>query len=99
MVFELSRRSAVCPEYQNLLYQCQRALATLQRRRTQWERGVMLGRRAYDELYRLQGDYARAYSFLEMHEHSCQACQYLAKLGGLDFESMSETLLYRKQSA
>jgi hypothetical protein len=83
---------AVCPEYQHLLESCQRALVTWQQRRTRVERTALPDRRVHEGLKRLQENYARAYASLDSHEHSCQRCQYIAKIGGLDFESMSNAL-------
>jgi len=48
---------------------------------------------------RLQTNYARAYALLESHEHTCRTCQYVSKIGGLDFESMSSVLNQRRRSA
>jgi len=44
------------------------------------------------EVARLQEEYSRAYAMLENHERHCQECQYIAKVGGMDFESMANAL-------
>jgi hypothetical protein len=85
-------RLAVCPEYQRLLDTCQRSLAAWQQRRTHAERAPLAGPRVRGELRRLQDDYERAYAVLESHEQVCQTCQYIAKVGGLDFESLTSAL-------
>jgi hypothetical protein len=85
-------RTGACPEYQYLLDSCQRALSTWQRRRTHTEQTPFPGPRAIEELKSLQANYTRAYTLLELHEHSCASCQYVSKIGGLDFESMSTAL-------
>jgi len=82
----------ICPEYQRLLHACQEALAKWQQLRTFAERDSFAELRARKDLQRLKGEYARAYFALESHEQFCQACQYVAKVGGLDFESMSFAL-------
>jgi len=63
-----------------------------QQRRTRAAQGAFSGRRTTEELKRLQEDYARSYSILENHEQACQMCQYVSKIGGLDFESLSSAL-------
>jgi hypothetical protein len=36
---------------------------------------------------------------LEKHEQACQLCQYISKIGGLDFESMSHAVSAHKAAA
>jgi hypothetical protein len=85
-------RLAVCPEYQRLLQSCQKALTAWQQRRTRAERGTLAAARARADIKRLQSDYARMCAQLESHEQFCQHCQYVSKVGGLDFESMASAL-------
>lgn len=85
-------RIAVCPEYQRLLQSCQQALAMWQRKKTHAERETMAGPRVRTQLRQLQDGYTRAYAALEGHEQYCQTCQYISKVGGLDFESMASAL-------
>lgn len=60
-------------------------------------RHTTMGSRAAVEQKRLQEQYARAYAALETHEHLCPNCQFVSKIGGLDFESMSSALnAYRR---
>ena len=82
----------VCPEYQLLLEKCQKALVSWQQRRTIVAQASLAGRSASLELKRLQANYTRAYAILESHEHSCRTCQYISKIGGLDFDSMANAL-------
>lgn len=51
------------------------------------------------ELEQLQGKYVKTYALLEKHEQSCQRCQYVSKIGGLDFESMSHAVMAYKSAA
>lgn len=88
----LAPQLAVCPEYQRLLESCQRSLAVWQQRRTLAERGSFANERVRSRVERLQTEYERAYALLEHHEQTCQTCQYISKVGGLDFESMSAAL-------
>jgi hypothetical protein len=85
----LASRIAVCPEYERLLNSCQKALAVWQQRQTLAQRNAG---RSPRELKQLQREYAGSYALLESHERYCQTCQYISKVGGLDFESMSNAL-------
>src|ERR1700739_1613612 len=78
-----------CPEYERLLEDCQKALVSWQQQRTIGQRASFAGERASLQVRRLQANYARAYELLESHERTCGICQYVSKIGGLDFESMS----------
>ncbi len=84
-------RLSVCPEYQQLLDSCQKSLAIWQQR-IHAERGLLFSAEARSELKRLQEKYKRACAQLEKHEQFCQTCQYIAKVGGLDFESLTSAL-------
>jgi len=81
-----------CPEYQRLLDCCQRTLAAWQQCRTRAERNVLLGAQLRAHVSRLKEEFARANGLLENHEKFCQTCQYISKVGGLDFESLSNAL-------
>lgn len=97
MIAATAPRLEVCPEYQVLLRQCQQVLANWQQKRTFAARSPLGIARATAELQRLQADYAQAYTQLETHERSCSTCQYISKIGGLDFESMSDALFQSRQ--
>jgi hypothetical protein len=88
-------RLVVCTEYQRLLHFCQESLTALQQRRTLSQRDSINALRLREELSRLQVEYEQAYAVLESHEQHCQECQYISKVGGLDFESMSNALSRR----
>lgn len=92
MISATAPQLGVCPEYQLLLEKCQKALVSWQQRRTIIAQASLSGRSAALELRRLQANYARAYAILESHEHSCRTCQYISKIGGLDFDSMASAL-------
>jgi hypothetical protein len=92
MMAATSPQLATCPEYQVLLEKCHRALVSWQQRRSIIAQASLAGRSAAVELRRLQENYARAYAVLDGHEHSCRTCQYIAKVAGLDFDSMSHAL-------
>lgn len=99
MTTQLPPHTSVCPDYEDLLQQCRGALETWQRRRTQLYRENVGSLRISDELEQLQATYVRRYAALEKHEESCRVCQYVSKIGGLDFESMSHAVMARKAGA
>ena len=97
MMPEVSPHLGVCPEYQLLLEKCQKALVSWQQRRTLVAHASLAAKSGTAELKRLQGNYARAYALLESHEHSCRTCQYISKIGGLDFDSLASVLNQRRR--
>lgn len=99
MATQVSPRTPVCPDYENLLQECRGALEVWQRRRTQLYRDSRNVRNMSMELEQLQGKYVKTYALLEKHEQSCQRCQYVSKIGGLDFESMSHAVMAYKSAA
>jgi hypothetical protein len=99
MMSEVTPHLGVCPEYQLLLEKCQKALVSWQQRRTLVAHASLAGKSATAELKRLQGNYARAYALLESHEHTCRTCQYISKIGGLDFESMASVLDQQRRAS
>ena len=97
MTAEVSARSGVCFEYQRLLTTCQKSLASWQQQTALMARQARTGQRAALELKRLRSQYSRACAELEDHERMCPNCQFVSKIGGLDFESMSSALdFYRR---
>ena len=92
-------RHGVCPEYQLLLERCQQALVSWQQRRMLLDRATMTGKSPVSALQTLQANYSRAYAQLENHEHSCLTCQYISKIGGLDFESMASVLDQQRRAS
>lgn len=89
---------SLCPEYQLLLEKCQNALVSWQQRRTLIAHASLQGRSAIAELKRLQANYARAYALLDTHERSCRTCQYVSKIAGLDFDSMTTALTHYRRT-
>jgi hypothetical protein len=99
MIAEASRELGVCPEYQSLLSRCQEALFSWQQHAALISRNARLGHGVTAELRRLESNYKQAYALLDRHEHECPDCQYVSKIGGLDFESMSSALTLYRRSA
>jgi hypothetical protein len=85
-------RIGVCSEYQRLLHSCQIALSAWQQRQSLVSRDPIAAPKLRPQLRRLQNQYAQASAELENHEQFCQTCQYISKVGGLDFESMASAL-------
>jgi hypothetical protein len=90
---------AVCPQYRLLLEQCQRALAAWQQQRTRVERASFIDKSLARNLIQLRQNYARAHAQVDSHEESCATCQYVAKIAGLDFDSMSSALNHKRRSS
>jgi hypothetical protein len=99
MSTEISTRSVVCFEYQRFLSDCQKALAVWQQQAAFLSHNAVLGQQVARELKRLKSEYTRAYTALEKHESSCPNCQYVSKIAGLDFESMSNALDFYRRTA
>ena len=98
MLAATAPRLEVCTEYQVLLHQCQQALASLQHGRSPAAHLTVATGIAAEEVQRLHANYLRAYDLLEAHERDCQTCQYIAKVAGVDFDSMAEALIQYQRS-
>jgi len=89
---QFSIEAAVCREHQRLLEECQRALEIWNEHRAEFCQFRFIGSEAGDELLRLQAKYARGYTVLQNHEHSCSVCQLVSGVEGRDPENSSEAL-------
>jgi hypothetical protein len=96
---ELSFKTAVCTEYEELLTACQNALERWRNRRDEFARLHVQGKRAGDELLHLQSDYARAHVRLEAHEQNCQTCRFVSKIGGRDYAAITKAVLDKQRFA
>ena len=85
-------KTAICNKYQTLLEECERALAIWNEHRAEISESRLVGKEAGDELLRLQANYARAYTVLRSHAHTCSFCQSVASLEGRDLENKSQVL-------
>lgn len=99
MTSAVSPQTGTCPEYERLLQECRTALEIWQRRRVQLYRDGVKSRKMSIELEQLQAKYVKSYARWERHEQSCQLCQYVSKIGGLDFESMSHAVMAHKAAS
>ena len=69
----------VCSEYQQLLEESTHAREAWDERRVEICRSRLVGKETGDELLRLQANYARAYTRLRKHVHTCRRCEPLSQ--------------------
>ena len=79
MTKQLSTTVMVCSEYQRLLEASARARAAWSNLRCEVCWTELIPKKTVDELLRLQAKYARAYTLLQKHVHSCGRCVPLPK--------------------
>lgn len=96
---ELFSNTAVCAEYERLLFLCEYALNAWRERREEVSDSGLRGEEVAGELLRLQASYARAYSHLERHEDHCDTCRFVSKIGGRNHARVSHIALDRKRIA
>jgi hypothetical protein len=96
---ELSYKTAVCTEYERLLFVCVKSLDSWRNRREEIANLGLKGKEVGDELLRLQADYAKTHSRLEKHEDNCELCQFVSKISGRDHANMSTGVLDKRCSA
>jgi hypothetical protein len=89
---QLSVETMVCSEYQRLLEEGQSALENWNEHRTEICRSRLFGKKAGDELLRLQAKFARALTVLRNHVHNCLRCQLVSRNEGWDSENSSDVL-------
>ena len=92
-------RTAICTDYEKLLFACQKALESWQRRRDEVASLGFADKNISDELLRLQAAFARAYSQLETHDHRCQLCRFVSKIGSRNFSIASAPTMEKKPFA
>ena len=70
-----------CGTYEDLLANCQDALAAWSARREEaWHLGLQ-GKEPGAELIRLQANFAKSYARLQQHTHECPLCEFVSHLG------------------
>ena len=89
MNHELSFKTAICTEYEQLLHECQNALEIWRRRREEVAEAHLTGKQIGYELQKLQANYAKAYSSLNRHDKECELCQFVSKIGERQFSHSS----------
>lgn len=91
-----SFRTAICTDYEHLLFACQRALENLLRLQKQVASHPFAGADTSNQLLPLEAAYARAYAQLESHDERCQLCRFVSELGHRNSSSSSIAGLQRK---
>jgi hypothetical protein len=86
---EPSFKTAICTDYERLLFACQEAFEQWRHLRDDIASTGFASRKTSDELLRLQALYARAYARLEAHEKRCELCRFVAKIGGRSDSAIS----------
>ena len=94
-----SFRTAICTDYENLLFACQKALEDLRSRREAVAAQGFVNKQTADELVRLQANYARAYSRLESHDDDCGLCRFVSKIGARHYSDVSTMPMEKKPFA
>ena len=92
-------KTAICTDYERLLFTCQKALDTWREQRERVVTNGVSNKRASAELLRLQADYAHAYSRLESHEDKCNLCRFVSKIGSRNYSGNSTSNLEEKSVA
>jgi hypothetical protein len=98
MSTELSFKTAICTEYEGLLFDCQKALEAWRNRQDEISAFGLQNRKTADELIGLQAEYARSYSRLERHAHNCELCNFVTKTGGANYIAVSASAALEKKS-
>jgi hypothetical protein len=96
---ENSFRTAICTDYEKLLFTCQRALESWHRCRDEVASLGFADKNISDDLLRLQAAFARAYSQLESHDRHCELCRFVSKIGSRNFSITSSPAMEKKPFA
>jgi hypothetical protein len=75
-----SMNGILCEEYQRLLEESASARRRWYERRSEICRVHLVGKETGNELLRLQANYARAYTLLEKHIHTCSLCRLVSRI-------------------
>lgn len=94
-----SFKTAICTDYENLLFACQRALENWNARREEVVSHGFASKQTADELVHLAADYARAYSHLESHKEHCELCRFVSKIAARNRFGVSIAALEKKPVA
>lgn len=94
---EFCVEAAICEEYEKFLEECNSALKIWNEQRAAVCESRASGKKAGDDLLRLQANYAKAYTLLQRHAKDCLQCQMvsriaelMARLDGSNSENKSE---------
>jgi hypothetical protein len=82
-------KTAICTDYENLLFACQRALENWCVRREEVATHGFASKATADELVNLQIAFARAYSRLESHKEHCELCRFVSRISARNRSGIS----------
>jgi hypothetical protein len=94
-----SFKTAICTDYENLLFACRKALEEWRTRREEVATQGFVDKHISDELLRLQANYARAYARLESHDTHCELCRFVSKIGARTYSDAATLPLEKKPFA
>ena len=80
MTKQLPAATILCSEYQRLLEESESARRLWDERRAEICRSRLIGKETGDEVLWLQAKYARAYTVLRNHVHTCFRCQLVSRI-------------------
>jgi hypothetical protein len=86
-------KTAICTDYENLLFACQRALENWCARREEVVTQGFASKGTADELVGLQVAFARAYSRLESHKEHCELCRFVSRISARNRSGVSVAVL------
>jgi len=89
-------RTAICTDYEKLLFACQHALENLHHLQKHVSALPVPDLDASHQLLRVEAAYARAYAHLESHDEHCQLCRFVSKLAHRGFSSSTIAGLEKK---
>jgi hypothetical protein len=92
-------KTAICTDYENLLFACQRALENWCGRRVEVASHGFASEVTADELVSLQTAYARAYSRLESHKEHCEVCRFVSRISARNRSGISIAALEKNPVA
>lgn len=92
-------KTAICTDYENLLFACQRALENSCARREEVATHGFATKATADELVSFQIAFARAYSRLESHKERCELCRFVSRISGRNRSEISVAALEKNPVA
>jgi hypothetical protein len=79
-IYTESSKTVFCSRYEEMLTECQNALAAWSTRREEAWRMGLRGKELGGELVRLQADFAKSYARLQKHTRECALCDFVGKM-------------------
>jgi hypothetical protein len=92
-------KTAICTDYEDLLFACQRALEDWCTLREQVATHGFASNATTDELVGLQIAFAHAYSRLESHKEHCELCRFVSRISARNRSGISVAALEKNPVA